>query len=82
MNYEVTLQKVIKIVANKLGIEEERIEEDSLIIEDLQADSLDIVEMIMEIEEQFGITIDDNEINKLQTIKDIVEYIENKRQKI
>jgi acyl carrier protein len=67
--------KVIKVVAEKLSIEEKAITTASRFQEDLGADSLDIVELLMEIEENFGVNISDEESEKLKTVGDAVNYI-------
>jgi acyl carrier protein len=70
--------KVIKIVAEKLNIEEKNISAASRFQEDLGADSLDIVELLMEIEEEFGVNISDEESEKLKTIGDAMKFIGSK----
>jgi acyl carrier protein len=67
--------KLIKIVAEKLNIEEGNITTASRFQEDLGADSLDIVELLMEIEEVFGVNISDEESERLKTVGDAVKYI-------
>ncbi len=69
--------KVVEIIAHQLQIEEDTIDENTKIMEDLGADSLDVVEMLMAMEESFGIMIPDEDIEELVTISDIVEYIES-----
>lgn len=68
--------KIIKMIASKLGKKVENIDLNSKLIEDLGADSLDIVEMLMELEDSYGITIPDEDAVKLQTIGDIVTFME------
>ncbi|ERJ12999.1 acyl carrier protein [Haloplasma contractile] len=68
--------KVKQIIAEELSIEAEDIKLESKLQEDLGADSLDAVEIIMAIEEEFDIEIDDNEVVKIKTVKNIVDYIE------
>jgi acyl carrier protein len=70
--------KVIKIVAEKLNIEEKNISAASRFQEDLGADSLDIVELLMEIEEDFGVSISDDESEKLKTVGDAIKFISAK----
>lgn len=70
-------EKVKSIVAEQLGVEEEKVTEDASFIDDLGADSLDIVELIMALEEEFDIEIPDEEAEKIATIKDAVNYINN-----
>ena len=70
--------KVRKIVADHLGIDEVKVLEESSFIDDLGADSLDTVELVMAFEEEFGSEISDNEAEKLQTVGDAVKFIESK----
>ena len=72
------LEKVIGLLANQLNISKDKINADSKIIEDLGADSLDMVEMLMTLEDEFGISISDEEAVNLKTVADIVNYIEKK----
>lgn len=71
-----TIDKVKKLIAEQLNVDEDKIQEDSKLIEDLGADSLDVVEMLMTLEDEFGLSISDEEAVTLKTIKDIVNYIE------
>ncbi len=71
-----TFEKVKKIVHDKLGVEESKITETSSFVNDLGADSLDVVEFVMEVEKEFNITIPDEEATKLTTVGDAVKYIE------
>ena len=71
--------KIIKMIANKLGKKVEDIALQSKLIEDLGADSLDIVEMLMMLEDEYGITIPDQDAMKLSTIGDIVTYMEKQQ---
>ena len=68
-------EKVINVIAKKLSRKPEEISENARIIEDLGADSLDTVELIMELEEEFNIEIPDDDASKLVTVSDIVKYI-------
>lgn len=70
--------KVAKIIAEKLNIEDKNISLSSRFQEDLGADSLDIVELLMEIEENFGVGISDEESEKLKTVGDAVKVISSK----
>lgn len=67
--------KVIEIVANQLSIREDDIKADSRFLDDLGADSLDIVELIMEMEEEFDIEIPDEDVEKMVIVKDVIDYI-------
>ncbi len=71
--------KVRKIVADHLGIEEAKVTEESSFIDDLGADSLDTVELVMAFEEEFGSEISDNEAEKILTVGDAIKFIENKK---
>ena len=66
-----------KIVADRLGVEEAAIVPSARFAEDLKADSLDLVELIMALEEEFGAEIPDEEAEKLVSVNDAIKYIEN-----
>ena len=68
--------KVKKIVVEQLGVNEDQVTEDAKFIEDLGADSLDTVELVMAFEENFDIEVPDEEAEKLQSVADVVAYIE------
>lgn len=70
-------EKVKKIIVEQLGVEEDEIAMESSFIDDLGADSLDIVELIMALEEEFELEIPDSEAEKITTVGDAVEYIKN-----
>ena len=70
--------KIKEIIIDKLGIEEGKITMDAKFIEDLGADSLDTVELIMQFEEEFGIEIPDNDAESLLSVSQAVDYISNK----
>ncbi len=70
------IDKVKELVAEQLGISKDKITENSNIIEDLGADSLDVIEMLMTLEDEYGITIPDDKISQIKTINQIVELIE------
>jgi len=72
------LERLKNIVVEKLGVEESEIRPDASFIDDLGADSLDIVELIMAIEEEFDIEIPDEDAEKLTTVGAAVDYIKNK----
>lgn len=69
-------EKIIKLVAEKLNKKVEDIKLDSRLVEDLGADSLDVVELIMTFEDEFGVSLPDEEVEKMKTIKDVITYIE------
>lgn len=73
--------KIVKMIANKLGKKVEDITLKSRLIEDLGADSLDIVEMLMMLEDEYGITIPDQDAINLSTIGDIVSFMEKQNLK-
>ena len=75
-----TFDKVKEIVVEQLGVEAADVAIDSTFIDDLGADSLDIVELIMAFEEEFGIEIPDEAAEKIKTVKDAVTYIEQEKQ--
>ncbi len=70
-------EKIISLIAEKLSKKPEEITDKSRLVEDLGADSLDVVELIMSFEDEFNITLPDEDVAKLSTIEDIVTYIEN-----
>ena len=69
--------KVKKIVADHLGIDDAKVNDDSSFIDDLGADSLDTVELVMAFEEEFGSEISDNEAEKILTVGDAIKFIES-----
>ena len=71
--------KIKKIVADHLGIEEEKVTEESSFIDDLGADSLDTVELVMAFEEKFGIEIPDDAAETIQTVQNAIDYIQSKK---
>ncbi|MBE5744229.1 MAG: acyl carrier protein [Clostridiales bacterium] len=73
-----TFEKVKEMLVDKLGISEDKVTLESEIIKDLGADSLDLVEMILSLEENFGVTISDEQTESIKTVKDIVDIIDNK----
>ena len=75
-----TFDKVKKIVVDQLGVNEADVQIDSTFIDDLGADSLDIVDLIMAFEEEFEIEIPDDASEKIKTVRDAVDYIEKQIQ--
>ena len=69
-------EKVKEMLVEKLGISADKITMESEIVKDLGADSLDLVEMLLSLEENFGVTISDEETENIKTVKDIVELID------
>ena len=72
-----TFDKVKEVIIDKLGIEDSKIESGSSFVDDLGADSLDTVELIMQLEEEFGIEIPDEDAEKITTVGAALEYINN-----
>ena len=70
--------KVKKIITDHLGIDESKVTEEASFIDDLGADSLDTVELVMAFEEEFGSEISDSEAEKILTVGDAIKFIENK----
>lgn len=70
------LETIKKIVADKLGVSENAVTPEASFIEDLNADSLDIVELVMALEEEFGVEIPDTEAEKIATVGDAIKFIE------
>jgi len=70
--------KVKEIIINELGVEPEKVTPEASFVEDLGADSLDTVELVMAFEEEFGIEIPDEDAEGLQTVGDAIRYLKNK----
>ena len=73
-----TASRVKKIIVEQLGVSEEEVKSEASFVEDLGADSLDTVEMVMAFEEEFSIEIPDEDAEKIKKVNDAVEYIEKK----
>lgn len=73
------LDEVKKAISNHLGVSLDSIKENSKLVDDLGADSLDLVELTMDLEEKFGIKIPDEDISKLTDVKSVVDYIVSKQ---
>ena len=71
-----TADRVKKIVVEHLGVEESKVTVEASFIDDLGADSLDIVELVMAFEEEFGVEIPDDAAEKIATVRDAIEYID------
>jgi acyl carrier protein len=78
MNRQEIFEKVKKILIEKLSVNETDIKEDSSLVDDLGVDSLDLVELLMKFEEEFKVEISEEESQKILTVKDIVDFIEEK----
>ena len=72
-----TFERIRELLAEQLDIDEEKITMDSNILEDFEADSLDVVDMVMSLEDEFGVEIPDEEIENLHTVGDVVRYVED-----
>ena len=73
------LEQIIDIISKQLKKEAGEITPDTNIMEDLNADSLDVVELLMAIEETFGVTVPDEDVQSLKTVGDILDYVEGRR---
>lgn len=71
--------KVIEIVSNQLGVPKEEVSRASSFVDDLKADSLDVVELVMEFEDAFDLTIPDEDYEKIKTVGDAITYIEERK---
>jgi acyl carrier protein len=67
--------KIIKIVADQLNVDESEISSDSSFVDDLGADSLDTVELVMAFEEEFGVEIPDDDAEKIQSVQNAIDYV-------
>ena len=75
---EDTFPRVKKIIVEQLGVEEDEVVPTASFVEDLNADSLDLVELIMSLEEEFGTEISDEDAERIRTVGDAVEYIDER----
>lgn len=69
-------EKVIGIVSEQLGVPKDEVVRENSFVDDLKADSLDVVELVMEFEDEFDVTIPDDDYEKLRTVGDAIDYIE------
>lgn len=74
-----TLSRVTKIVVDRLDIDEAQVKPEASFKDDLGADSLDVVELVMELEDEFDIEISDEEAEKIATVGDVISYIDNQQ---
>lgn len=79
MNPDAIFEKVKEVIMDQLAAEDDAVKLDTSFIDDLGADSLDIVELIMALEEEFDLQIPDGEAEKIMTVGDVVEYIKNNK---
>lgn len=75
---ENTFEKIRGFLAEQLGVEPEKITMDSDLLNDFEADSLDIVDMVMTLEDEFGIEVPDDAIENLHTVGDVVRYVDSR----
>lgn len=71
-----TFERIRELLAEQLDIDEDKITMDSDILEDFEADSLDVVDMVMTLEEEFGVEVPDEQIENFHTVGDVVRYVE------
>ncbi|MDI6781033.1 MAG: acyl carrier protein [bacterium] len=72
---ETVLERVKRIIVDQLGVNEDQVVSDASFVDDLGADSLDTVEMVMALEEEFGIEIPDEDAEKIKTVSNVVDYV-------
>ena len=72
------IDDIKEVVVEQLSVSKDEVKEDAKFVEDLGADSLDVVELVMALEEKFDIEIPDDEAEKIQTVADVVAYVESK----
>ena len=75
-----TYDRLKKLIVEQLGVEEDEVRPDASFVDDLNADSLDLVELIMSLEEEFGTEISDEDAEKIQKVQDAVDFIEEHQQ--
>jgi acyl carrier protein len=75
MDHDELFEKVKAVIVDQLGAEEDDVVEDASFVDDLGADSLDIVELVMALEEEFGVSIPDEQAEKIKTVGDAVDFI-------
>src|SRR5918994_2425475 len=73
-----TYERLKKIVVEQLGVDEDEVKPEASFVDDLNADSLDLVELIMSLEEEFGTEISDEDAEKIRTVQDAVDYIDER----
>ncbi|MGO4887815.1 acyl carrier protein [Anaerobacillus sp. MEB173] len=73
------LVRITKIIVDRLGVDEAEVKVEASFKEDLGADSLDVVELVMELEDEFDLEISDEDAEKISTVGDVVEYIKNQQ---
>ncbi|SFM41747.1 acyl carrier protein [Thermodesulforhabdus norvegica] len=76
MDKEAIKQRVVDLIVEKLGVEKEDVKPEAHVVDDLGADSLDVVELVMALEEEFDIEIPDEDAENIRTVQDIFDYID------
>ena len=71
-----TFERIRELLAEQLDVDEDKITMDSNILEDFEADSLDVVDMVMNLEDEFGVEVDDDQIENFHTVGDVVRFVE------
>lgn len=79
MNMEITLENVRDIIVSTLSCDAEEVKLETNLVEDLEADSLEIVELSMALQESLGVGIEDEDLEKIHTVQDILDYIKGKQ---
>jgi acyl carrier protein len=74
-------ERVFRLVCDRLGVNKEQVTRQTAFVEDIGADSLDIVELVMGLEEEFGINIPDDQAEKIKTVGEAIDYIEREKAK-
>lgn len=75
---EIVARKVTSIICEQLGVEEGALVPEAHLLDDLGADSLDVVELVMALEEEFGIEVPDEDVENIRTIRDVVQYVQER----
>jgi len=76
MERDEILEKIVEVIAEQLNVEREDVTEEAAFVDDLGADSLDLVELVMALEAEFGVSIPDEDVESIRTVGDSVSYVE------
>ncbi|WP_420841070.1 acyl carrier protein [Anaerosalibacter massiliensis] len=76
--YQMVFEEIKSIISQQLDVDEDEITMDTSFQDDLNADSLDLVELIMTFEDEYELEVEDDEVENIKTVKDVVEYIQNR----